>query len=139
MTVSREHAREVRRRASGCCEYCRLLETKRSIRFQIDHIFARRHGGDDSLDNLCLSCYECNSYKGPHIAALDPLTAEPTRLYNPRAQDWDDHFELNVDMSIAGLTPEGRATTEVLRMNPPRRLIERYEAWMRGEYPCEKP
>ena len=115
------------------------METKTSVRFQIDHIVARRHGGDDSLDNLCLSCYQCNSYKGPHIAALDPLTEQPARLYNPREQAWDDHFALKADMTIAGLTPEGRATTEVLRMNMPRRVIERYEARMRGEYPCEKP
>jgi len=38
-------------------------------------------------------------------------------------------------MTIAGLTPEGRATTDVLRMNMARRVIERYEAWARGEYP----
>lgn len=139
MTVSRANAREVRRRASGCCEYCRQLETKRSIRFQIDHIIARRHGGDDSLDNLCLSCYECNSYKGPHIAALDPLTEEPTRLYNPRTQNWEAHFDLQLDMSIGGISPEGRATASVLRLNLPRRIIERHEAWLPFNNPSSQP
>ncbi len=65
------------------------------------------------------------------------MTEEPTRLYNPREQAWDEHFELKVDMTITGLTPEGRAATEVLRMNLHRRVVERYEAWMRGEYPGE--
>lgn len=42
-------------------------------------------------------------------------------------------------MTIAGLTPEGRATIAVLRLNMERRVIERFEARLRGEYPCEKP
>lgn len=42
-------------------------------------------------------------------------------------------------MTIAGLSPEGRATIAVLRLNLERRVIERYEAWMRGQYPCIAP
>ena len=105
--------------------------------FHVDHIISVKLDGDESLHNLCLACPDCNRFKGPIVAALDPLTEEPTRLYNPRVQNWDDHFELNVDISIAGLTAAGRATTEVLRMNLPRRVFERYEAWMRGAYPCK--
>ncbi len=40
-------------------------------------------------------------------------------------------------MTIAGCSPEGRATASVLRLNLERRVIERYEAWMRGQYPCK--
>lgn len=107
--------------------------------FHIDHIISIKLDGDESSDNLCLACPDCNRFKGPIVAALDPLTDEPTRLYNPREQTWDNHFELITDMTITGLTPEGRAAIAVLRMNLPRRVIERYEAWMRGEYPCEQP
>ena len=139
MTVTIAQVREIRRRAGGCCEYCLLPPYDVYAAFHIDHIIPAKHGGDNSTDNLCLACADCNRYKGPNVAALDPPTEEPTRLYNPRQQEWDGHFELNVDMTIAGLTPEGRATIAVLRMNTEHRIIQRYEAWMRGEYPCEKP
>ena len=136
MTVTRSQIREIRLRAVNCCEYCLLHENIQSITFHIDHVFPVTHGGNDSSDNLCLACPDCNRFKGPIVAALDPLTEEPTRLYNPRGQDWDDHFELNADVSIAGLTPPDRNTVTALRMNMERRIIERYEAWIRGEYPC---
>lgn len=137
MTITRLQLREVRQRAAGCCEYCLLVENIETLTFHVDHIVPVAHGGDDSSRNLCLACPDCNRAKGPNVAALDPLTGEPTRLYNPREQAWDEHFELKVDMTITGLTPEGRAATEVLRMNLHRRVVERYEAWMRGEYPGE--
>ena len=136
MTVSAGKVREVRHRSAGCCEYCRVAESRRYARFQIDHIIAIKHGGSDLIDNLCLACFECNSYKGTDIASFDPHTGDLIRLYNPREHSWDDHFELNVDLSIAGLSPEGRATVNILQMNLPHRVIERYEAWISGEYPC---
>lgn len=105
--------------------------------FHIDHIIPVTHGGNDSSSNLCLACPDCNRAKGPNVAALDPLTDKPTRLYNPRAQEWGDHFELKGDMTIAGLSPEGRATIAMLRLNLERRVIERYEAGMWGQYPCK--
>ncbi len=137
MTITRSQIREIRLRAAGCCEYCWLRENMQSITFHVDHIVPVTHGGSGSSSNLCLACPDCNRAKGPNVAALDPLTDEPTRLYNPRAQEWDDHFELRTDMIIAGLSPEGRATIAVLRLNLERRVIERYEAWMRGQYPCQ--
>ena len=139
MTITAEQHREIRRRSGGCCEYCLIAPDNRTTQLHTDHIIAKKHGGEDTLDNLCSACARCNRYKGTDIAALDPMTEEPTRLYNPREQAWDEHFELQVDMTITGLTPEGRATAVVLRMNLLRRVIERYEAWMRGEYPCEIP
>ena len=56
--------REVRDRAGLCCEYCRIAEGDRAIDFAIDHVIAEKHGGKTILENLCLSCYECNTYKG---------------------------------------------------------------------------
>ena len=139
MTVSVAQIREIRRLSGGCCEYCLLAPNVQLATFQIDHIIPIKHGGLDASDNLCLACLDCSSYKGPNVAAIDPDTESPTRLYSPREQEWDDHFELNVDMTMIGLTPEGRATIAVLRMNMEHRIIQRYEAWIRGEYPCEVP
>jgi len=38
------------------------------------------------------------------------------RLFHPRSDDWAEHFELD-GARIAGNTPVGRATVQVLSMN----------------------
>jgi hypothetical protein len=105
-------------------------------RFHVDHIIASKHGGSNEDDNLCLACYKCNSYKGSNVAALDPQTDTATRLYNPRQQHWDDHFSINPDATLQGLTPEGRATVLVLRMNDEKRVKQRLGEMTVGDYPC---
>ncbi|MCU0480306.1 MAG: HNH endonuclease [Anaerolineae bacterium] len=37
---------------------------------QIDHIYPN---GGDSLDNLCLSCWNCNNYKRDITHIFDPI------------------------------------------------------------------
>ena len=105
-------------------------------KFHIDHIVALKHGGSDDDNNLCLACYKCNAYKGSNVAALDPVTGNPTRLYNPRQNKWEQHFEINPDATLTGLTPEGRATILVLRINDDDRVKPRRFAKLIGEYPC---
>ena len=137
MSISNEQRRLVRQRAGDCCEYCRLSQTGQLVGFQIDHIIAIKHGGTDDDDNLCLACYDCNIYKGSNVAALDPLTRDATKLYDPRRQNWDDHFMINPDAVLSGLTPEGRATILVLRLNDEERVKQRLGEMSVGEYPCQ--
>jgi 5-methylcytosine-specific restriction endonuclease McrA len=60
-------------RAGDVCEYCRLPQTASPIvRFHVEHIIARQHGGATEPDNLAFACGHCNFHKGPNIAALDP-------------------------------------------------------------------
>ena len=48
---------QVRDRAGGRCEYCRIHEDEDPFfTFPIDHVIAQQHGGATTLDNLCLSC-----------------------------------------------------------------------------------
>jgi hypothetical protein len=136
MSISKEQKRLVRHRAANCCEYCRLAQSGQLVRFQVDHIIAIKHDGTDADDNLCLACYDCNIYKGSNVAALDPLTRDATKLYNPRQQEWDAHFEINSDATLTGLTPEGRATIHVLRINDTERVKQRLGELMSGDYPC---
>ncbi len=63
-------AKLVRERARNCCEYCRLPEALSSIPFEFDHIIAIKHSGETESNNLALSCFYCNSSKGPNIAEL---------------------------------------------------------------------
>ena len=136
MSITAEQRRAVRALANNCYEYCRIAEGGRLASFHIDHIIPLKHGGSDELDNLCLACLHCNSYKGPNVTAIDPLTDEATKLFNPRIQLWDEHFRLGDDTTITGLTPEGRATVIVLRMNDETRIQYRQMGIELREYPC---
>lgn len=56
--------RLVWRRAKGCCEYCQMPQDFDPTPFEIDHIIAEKRQGPTAPDNLCLSCFYCNSFKG---------------------------------------------------------------------------
>ena len=116
---------QVRERAQGRCEYCRLPEEADFVSFEIDHVIATQHGGVTELGNLAYACLDCNKHKGPNIASLDPDTREVTPLYNPRTQDWEEYFQLGEDGTIVGLMPAGRATARLLEFNDPERVQER--------------
>ena len=60
--------------------------------FQIDHIISLKHRGSSDAANLDLSCCNCNAYKGPNIAGIDPDTDGVTRLFHPRCDQWNEHF-----------------------------------------------
>lgn len=51
------------------------------------------------------------------MEARDPSTGEMVGLFNPRAQRWEDRFEVQADSAILGTTSTGRATVELLQMN----------------------
>jgi hypothetical protein len=106
------------------------------VRFHVDHIIALKHDGTDTDDNLCLACPDCNTHKGENVAALDPLTRAANKLYDPRHQNWDDHFTINPDATLSGQTPEGRTTIFVLRINDDERVIQRLAELNLGDYPC---
>ena len=138
MAVTAEQRRTIIDQAGGCCEYCRIAEDDRLATFEIDHIIPLKHGGEDIDQNLCLACVPCNRFKGADVAAIDPLTNEATRLFNPRQQNWSEHFQINPDASLSGTTPEGRATVLVLRMNEAPRIEQRFGERLLGNYPCQK-
>lgn len=106
----------VRDRAAMRCEYCRLHQAFHDSPFQIEHVISKKHKGSDGDENLALSCYNCNAFKGPNIAGIDPLTQKMTRLFHPRRDRWEDHFSW-VGPELVGLSDVGRTTIEVLRIN----------------------
>jgi hypothetical protein len=115
----------IQRRAQHACEYCRLPQRASLLPHQIDHIIAQQHLGSDAESNLCLCCLRCNLKKGPNIASTDPEAGRAYRivaLFHPRKQRWHEHFQLQDDGRIAGLTPEGRATARLLDFNAEERM-----------------
>jgi hypothetical protein len=124
---------DVWRRAQGRCEYCQFPSRYTRVPFQIDHIIAEKHRGQTTLDNLALACFFCNSYKGPNVGGLDPKTGELTRLFDPRRDNWHEHFWWSGAM-LEALTAVGRTTIDVLRINDPdavavRKSLLAEEAW----------
>lgn len=130
--------REVTERAGGCCEYCLTDTTDRGIDFAIDHVIAEKHRGPTQSDNLCLSCYWCNSFKGSDLSSVDwDFDKAVVTLFNPCTQNWDDHFRLE-GLRILPLTSTGRVTVSLLQMNEPERIKERRLLIELGVYPCQK-
>jgi hypothetical protein len=111
----------VRQRAGDRCEYCRLPQEFSELRFHIERITPRQHGGTGAIENLALACPDCNLAKGPNLAALQPGGRKIVRLFNPRLDRWSRHFRCD-GARIAGRTPVGRASAALLRMNDAERL-----------------
>ncbi len=107
----------VRLRAAGRCEYCRLPEAADEWPFHIDHIIATVHQQNDDPSNLALACTQCNLHKGTNFASIDPETSARVDLFDPRQQPWHEHFHVDNDGRIVGITPSGRATVRLLDMN----------------------
>jgi hypothetical protein len=108
----------VAQRGHFCCEYC-LSQAKYSPDyFSVEHIIPRVKKGTDDLFNLAFACLACNNHKYSHILAIDPVSGILTPLYNPRFDEWKEHFCWSDDFSIlTGITPNGRATVDKLKLN----------------------
>jgi hypothetical protein len=111
-------------RAAGICEYCRLPDEYDPLPFCIDHIRPQYHHGRTVANNLALSCFNCNTFKGTNIAGIDPVTNQHSVLFNPREHNWDEHFAWDGPV-LVGRTAIGRATVDVLRINLPDRVEHR--------------
>jgi hypothetical protein len=115
---------QVRARAGFRCEYCRFPEELAELPFQLDHTIARQHGGQTEPGNLALACCYCNRHKGPNLSGVDPASGEVVRLFSPRTDWWEEHFEWDGPV-LVGRTPKGRATVATLRINRSDRVAVR--------------
>jgi hypothetical protein len=77
--------------------------------------------------NFCFNfaCYHCNAHKGPNLSGLDPESGTLVRLFHPRQDRWDEHFERN-GVLIVGLSAVG---DECRRSAPASRRV----AFLRGK------
>jgi len=126
-----EIRQQVYNRANGCCEYCQTCEVNTGQTMQVDHIHP---GSGDGLDNLALSCWNCNNHKRQATDTLDPETNTTVSLFHPRKQKWSDHFEwIDNFIRIRGRTATGRATIIRLKMNRPAIVVAR-KRWVDAGY-----
>lgn len=124
----------VAKRAGHKCEYCRIDEQYSIYSHEIDHIIPEKHRGETTESNLCYACLDCNRNKGSDFASFDPVTGEVALLYNPRQDQWADHFELD-GAQIIPLTAKGRVTEFILKLNNPKLLLNRQRLVKLRRYP----
>jgi hypothetical protein len=147
MAITQATRRLVLQRAGERCEYC-LIE---GWPLTVDHVVpvaawsARRSrppppGVDrDHPDNLCAACWLCNRAKSDATSAHDSVTNTEQRLSNPRVDRWHEHFRWSADSTtIDGVTPIGRATVALMRLNRAEYQLQRrlLRAAMRGGGPA---
>ena len=118
MAISRTLREKITVEAEYRCGYCLTDQRVSGAQMHIEHIIPQVKGGSSEESNLWLACAWCNSFKGTQTEATDPQTGQQAPLFNPRQQNWFEHFTWSTDgLWIIGLTPIGRATVAALRLN----------------------
>jgi hypothetical protein len=132
----RQLRRLVIERAGGCCEYCRSQARFSPQAFSVEHITPSRRGGPTRESNLALSCQGCNNHKAIKTVVQDPLTLLWAPIFNPREENWNEHFTWSDDYAtMQGITPTGRATVVTLRLNREGLVNLRRVLYAMGEHP----
>ena len=133
MALDAAAALQVRDHAGHRCDYCRLPQSGSRLRFPLDHIVPRQHGGVDAEGNRARCCPACNRHQGPNLASITRDTGELVPLFHPRRDRWEEHFAWNGPM-LVGLTPIGEATIRILAINDPDHLERRRALMLEGSY-----
>jgi hypothetical protein len=89
--------------------------------FDVEHIIPRTRGGPSLLNNLAWACPSCNLHKSNRVLIPSPGSGEMVSLFNPRTDDWHDHFRRD-EYAVIGRTSIGRATVKALALNDDRRI-----------------
>jgi hypothetical protein len=83
---------------------------------------------------LALACFDYNRFKGSDIASIDPNSRKLTELFNPRTQEWTEHFTIAGGL-ISPQTAIGRVTAIMLKLNLQSRVEVREVLASVGRYP----
>ena len=83
---------QVALRALYRCEYCRAPEAVFNFPFEVEHVIPRSQDGPDDQSNWALACRSCNIHKSIRLTCPDPKTETQVALFNPRQDEWFDHF-----------------------------------------------
>lgn len=127
---------KVRETSRYRCGYCLIQQRYSPMIFQFDHLLPVSFGGTNDEENLWLACGNCNNAKSDKTEAFDSVTNLTVPIFNPRTQNWNEHFEWDEDEAIiVGKTPIGRATVEALKLNDERVVAVRLEWVSAGWHP----
>src|SRR5215213_12001812 len=108
----------VQKSANNRCGYCSARQDLVYTDLQFDHLNPFSKGGTDKEENFWLACPRCNLAKSDKTDGFDDVTRTRVPLFNPRTQDWHEHFEWSADgLYIIGKTAIGRVTVAEVKLN----------------------
>jgi hypothetical protein len=122
--ISEKLRQQVAKNADYRCEYCLTPEFFLATTFHIDHIRSIKHGGKTISENLAYACPHYNQNKGSDIASYTDED-ELVRLFNPRKDSWNEHFEIIKSGVITPISSIGEVTVNILSFNQIERIIFR--------------
>ena len=93
MRVSASVRSRDRQRARYLCEYCHSSEEASTSQFAIDHLQPKSLGGTDAVENSALACNRCNTRRYNFTTGIDPENDSIVSLFNPRIEQWNEHFK----------------------------------------------
>jgi hypothetical protein len=134
MSIPVAARRIVWERADHTCEYCQMRQEFDPAPFEVDHVIPEKMDGPSEVGNLALACFKCNNHKGPNIAAIDPSTGARAYLFDPRSDEWQQHFQWRGPI-LDGLSSKGRATIALLQINADHRVAHRRQLISEGAFP----
>jgi len=76
MSISKKLRFEVFKRDGFQCQYCGKSSPK--VVLEADHVIPRKEGGQDNLENLITSCFDCNRGKGKELLEDYKEGTDPT-------------------------------------------------------------
>ena len=126
--------------AGNRCGYCRAHQQYVYDTLHIEHITPRIRGGSNEEANLWLACGLCNRAKREQTHGRDPVTGRRVRLFHPRRQQWQRHFQWSADgTEIIGRTVCGWATVAALHLNSDLAVLVRLNWSEVGWHPPTDP
>ncbi|MGB3292780.1 MAG: HNH endonuclease signature motif containing protein [Phormidesmis sp.] len=129
--IPSELSQRIRASAQNRCGYCLSPQRLVMARLEIEHIIPLVKGGTSEESNLWLACPLCNGHKASKVESIDPETKETLPLFNPRTQNWSDHFYWSDDgTKVIGITPIGRATVAALCLDSDSDATEVRQYWV---------
>ncbi len=128
--------RAIAQRANHRCEYCQAPEVVFNFPFEVEHIVPLSRQGLNEVANLALACRSCNLRKGNRVSGVSPQSSEEVRFFHPRADQWGEHFQIEVESGeVQGRTLIGQVTVTHLEMNSAAQVAAR-QLWIRlGLFP----
>ena len=106
------------------CAYCRVHVPKACDPMQREHIVYKNDHPQWTFlpENLCVSCFWCNDWKGTTEVLADPQTADYPkssdgfRIIHPLYDRYSEHIELIGDVLYRGKTDKGIFTIETCHL-----------------------
>ena len=93
MSLSVKKRFDVFKRDGFICQYCGSHPP--SVILEVDHIHPKSKGGNDDMDNLITSCFDCNRGKGASLLTSSPYSvSEKLQILKEKKKQYNCYRKL---------------------------------------------